>query len=108
MNNLLNTRLSHLLIATCCLVAIADFVTTWMALTFNSTAVEKGFMAASAIEFGGFPVLLAADIVFVGLLACAAYWIYGRYRSNLATILLLGPYIGMGIFASVNNWSIAV
>ena len=65
MSNLLNTRLSYLLIATCCLVAIADFVTTWMALTFNPMSLEKGFMAARAIEFGGFPVLLAADIVFV-------------------------------------------
>jgi hypothetical protein len=108
MSKLVNSKLSYVLILTCCLVAIADFVTTWMALTFNPIATEQGIMAARAMDFGGFSALLAADILFVGLLACAAYWIYGRYRSNLATMLLLGPYICMGIFASVNNWNIAI
>ena len=108
MSKLLNTRLSHVLILTCFLVAAADFVTTWMALSFNPVSEEQGIMAARALNSGGFPVLLAADILLIGTLTCLAYWIYRRYGSNLAVALLLVPYIGAGIFASVNNWSIAV
>jgi len=105
MSKLINARLSYMVIAACCLVAVADFVTTWLALSYNPAAAEKGIMASRAIGFGGFPSLLA--ILIVGMLAGLAYWIYRRYESNLAVVILLGPYICAGIVASVNNGSIA-
>ena len=107
MSRLLNGQLSRLLIVTCCLVALADFATTWLALTYNPLAEETGIIASRAIGAGGFPTLLAVDIAVVGLLTCLAWWVYRKYRSNLAVVLLLGPYICAGIAASVNNWGIA-
>jgi len=108
MIRLLNGRLSHALIAMCCLVATADIVTTWLALTSNPLAREQGIMASRAMGLGGFPILLAADILFVGVLTYVAWMVYRRYRSNLAVALLLLPYICVGVVASVNNGSIAL
>ena len=107
MSRLLNGRLAQTLIAFCCLVAMADFATTWLALTYNPAAEEQGIIASRMFGLGGFPTLLATDILIIGLLTCLAWWVYRKYRSNLAVVLLLGPYICAGIFASVNNWSIA-
>ena len=108
MSKLVNSKLSHILIVTCCLVAIADFITTWLALSYNPLAEEKGIIASEVIKFGGIPSLLVSDILLIGLLTYTAYVIYSRYRSNLAVTLLLGPYICAGIFSSVNNWSIGL
>ena len=107
MSKRINARLSYMVIATCCLVAVADFITTWLALSYNPAAAEKGIMASRAIGFGGFPSLLLMDVLIVGMLTGLAYWIYRRYESNLAVVILLGPYICAGIVASVNNGSIA-
>jgi hypothetical protein len=108
MIRLLSGKLSHALIAMCCLVAMADFATTWLALTSNPLAAEQGFMASRAMGLGGFPTLLAADILFIGVLTCIAWVVYRRYRSNLAVALLLVPYICTGVIASVNNGGIAL
>lgn len=105
MSKLVNSKFSHILIVTCCLVAIADFITTWLALSYNPAAEEIGILASRFINLGGFPVLLVFDIFIIGIFTFLAYVIYVRYRSNLAVALLLGPYICAGIFASINNWS---
>lgn len=103
MIKLVHARLSYVLIAACCLVAAADFITTWYTLSYNQFAVEKGIIASQVLHLGGFPALLAADIIYVGILTCLAYAIYVRFKSNLAVILLLGPYICAGIYTSINN-----
>ncbi len=105
MSKLLNGRLPYILIVTCYLVAIADFITTYMALSYNQFAEETGILASRVINLGGFPVLLVFDIFLIGIFTLLAYVIYVKYRSNLAVALLLGPYICAGIFASINNWS---
>jgi hypothetical protein len=105
MSKLLNGRLPYILIVTCCLVAIADFITTYMALSYNPAAEETGILASRFINLGGFPVLLVFDIFIIGIFTFLAYVIYVKYRSNLAVTLLLGPYICAGTFASINNWS---
>jgi hypothetical protein len=105
MRRLLNGRLPYILIVICYLVAFADFITTYMALSYNQAAEETGILASRFIKLGGFPVLLVFDIFIIGIFTFLAYVIYTRYRSNLAVVLLLGPYICAGIFASINNWS---
>lgn len=107
-SNLVRSKLSYILIVTCCLVAVADFATTWLALSYNPMAEERGIIASRVVELGGIPGILVADILLIGLLTCLAYVLYRRYRSNLAVILLLGPYICAGMFSAVNNWSAAV
>ena len=104
MSKLLNGKLSYILIVTCYLVAFADFITTWMALSYNQAAEETGILASRVMKLGGFPVLLVFDIFLIGIFTSLAYVIYVRYRSNLAVALLLGPYICAGIVASINNW----
>ena len=96
------------MILTCYLVAVADFATTWLALSYNSLAEEQGVVASRVIKLGGIPGLLAVDILLIGMLTCLAYFVYSRYRSNLAVILLLVPYICAGILSSANNWSVAL
>ena len=108
MSKLVRSKLSYILIVTCFLVAVADFTTTWLALSYNPAAEEKGIVAAQVMKLGGIPSLLVTDILLIGLLTCLAYVLYRRYRSNLAVILLLGPYICAGMFSAVNNWSAAV
>jgi hypothetical protein len=108
MNTSITRRIPQLLIAACCLVAAADFLTTWWALSTNPFAEETGIIASQVLHLGGFPALLVADLIYVGILSALAYAVYSRYRSNLAPLLLLGPYICVGIYSSISNGMIAL
>jgi hypothetical protein len=108
MNGITGSKTTHFLIVASCLVAAADFLTTWWALSCNSLARETGIMASHVLKLGGFPVLLGADIMCVGMLVGLAYAVHVRYRTNLAALLLLGPYICVGIYSAVNNAVIAL
>ena len=107
MSKSLRYGLSYTIMVFCCLVAVADFVTTWAAISYNPSAVETGIMASWAFDNGGFPLLIVMDTLVIGILVGLAYYVYKRYKSTLAVVLLLMPYICVGIVASTNNGIVA-
>ena len=91
-------------------VAISDFLSTYLVLTFKNNAYESGSVAQWALDKGGFFLLLGVDLMVAGVLSLAAIGIrsfYARIKvqgyGRAAFVFILIPYACFAAFAVANN-----
>ena len=93
-------------------IALLDYLSTYALLRLSNKpyAYERGPLAHWALEAGGFPGLLALDVLGVMFLCLLAVTVrfayahlgYGGY-GRAAYVLILMPYAAAASLAAVNN-----
>ncbi|MFC1931210.1 hypothetical protein ACFLXJ_03310 [Chloroflexota bacterium] len=104
-----------LLIALIVLLALLDYISTYVALEIsgNEYLYEGGLLASWALRTGGFAGLLLFDLAAISaliLVALAIRYLHSKFGfeafGRAASVVMLVPYVLITVFAILNNFTL--